>query len=385
MATQDTSSRRLLSWLWRNYLHKHLWMLVLAAIFMALEGSMLGLLSYMMQPMFDNVFLDGNTDALWWVGLAIMGIFLVRAGASVGQKVILTRISQQSEADMRSDLLAHLMRLDVGFHQQNAPGTLMQRVIGDVLAVSQVWNAIITGAGRDLVAVIVLFGVAMSVDVLWTLVALVGVPLLVVPSLIAQRFVRRHSRTAHKVAAKQSNRLDEVFHGIVPVKLNRLEPYQSAQFGVLNRQRVEVETTTALGKAAIPGLIDAMSGLGFLGVLIYGGGEIISGEKTVGQFMTFFTALGFAFEPLRRLGTISGVWEAAAAGIERVMELLALEPAFKSPADPKPAPTGTPDITLENVRLRLCLICAGFSPWSVRMRFCSTRPCARTSCWAART
>ncbi|MEM9579592.1 MAG: ABC transporter ATP-binding protein [Pseudomonadota bacterium] len=352
MAQPDTSSRALLGWLWRNYLRKHLWMLVLAAIFMALEGSMLGFLSYMMQPMFDTVFLAGNTGALWWVGLAIMGIFLVRAGASVAQKVILTRISQQSEADMRADLLAHLMRLDVGFHQHNAPGTLMQRVIGDVLAVSQVWNAIITGAGRDLVAVIVLFGVAMSVDVLWTIVALIGVPLLVVPSLIAQAYVRRHSRQAHVVAARQSNRLDEVFHGIVPVKLNRLESYQSARFAALNSERIEVETTKSLGQAAIPGLIDAMSGLGFLGVLIYGGGEIISGEKTVGQFMTFFTALGFAFEPLRRLGAISGIWEAAAAGIERVKELLALEPAFKSPPHPKAVPAGTPEIVLENVSLR---------------------------------
>ena len=351
MAQPDQTSRTLLRWLWRSYLGRHFWMLLLATFFMALEGSMLGLLSWMMKPMFDSVFLAGDEGALWWVGLVILGIFLVRAVASVIQKVILTRISQQSEADMRGDLLSHLIRLDVSFHQLNAPGTLMQRVIGDVSAVSKVWNAIITGAGRDLVAVVVLFGVAMSVDWRWTVVALIGVPFLVLPSLIAQRFVRRHSRTAHQIAARQSGRLDEVFHGIVPVKLNRLEEYQARHYAKLNEERVEIEVTTSRGKAAIPGLIDAMSGVGFLGVLLYGGGEIISGEKTVGEFMAFFTALGFAFEPLRRLGTITGTWEAAAAGIERVMELLALEPVHKTPTNPQPAPVGTPEITLNNVHL----------------------------------
>jgi len=349
--TPNQTSRTLLSWLWRSYLNRHWVMLLIATFFMALEGSMLGFLSWMMKPMFFQVFLAGDQSALWWVGLVILGIFLVRAGASVIQKVILTRISQQSEADMRGDLLSHLMRLDVSFHQVNAPGTLMQRVIGDVSAVSQVWNAIITGAGRDLVAVVVLFGVAMSVDWRWTAVALVGVPLLVLPSLVAQRYVRRNSRTAHQIAARQSGRLDEVFHGIVPVKLNRLESYQERHYGQLNRERVEIEVKTSLGTASIPGLIDAMSGVGFLGVLIYGGGEIISGEKTVGEFMAFFTALGFAFEPGRRLGTITGVWEAAAAGIERVMALLALEPVHKTPANPVAAPTGTPDIALSDVHL----------------------------------
>ncbi|MGH1577678.1 ABC transporter ATP-binding protein [Planktotalea sp.] len=351
MASTDHSSRTLLGWLWRRYLSRHLWMLLLATFFMALEGSMLGLLSWMMKPMFDLVFLAGDESALWWVGLVILGIFLVRAGASVIQKVILTRISQQSEADIRSDLLSHLMRLDVSFHQLNAPGTLLQRVVGDVSAVSRVWNAIITGAGRDLVAVFVLFGVAMSIDWRWTIVALLGVPILVMPSLVAQRFVRRHSRTAHQVAAQQSGRLDEVFHGIVPVKLNRLEDYQERHYGKLNKEKVEIEVKTSLGKATIPGLIDAMSGVGFLGVLIYGGGEIISGEKTVGEFMAFFTALGFVFEPMRRLGTITGIWEAAAAGIERVMELLALQPVHKTPANPVPAPTHTPDISLQDVNL----------------------------------
>jgi subfamily B ATP-binding cassette protein MsbA len=92
----------MLRWLWSNYLHRHWKMLILAVIFMSIEGSTLGFLSLMMQPMFDQVFLAGDSDAIWWVGLVIMGIFIVRALSSMAQKVILTRISQQSEADIRA-------------------------------------------------------------------------------------------------------------------------------------------------------------------------------------------------------------------------------------------------------------------------------------------
>ncbi|MDP4990324.1 MAG: ABC transporter ATP-binding protein/permease, partial [Marivita lacus] len=73
--------------------------------------------------------------------------------------------------------------------------------------------------------------------------------------------------------------------------------------------------------------------------------------KTVGDFMAFFTALGLAFEPLRRLGNVAGVWQVAAAGIERIRQILDTEPALRSPAQPKPAPADVPRIVLENVSL----------------------------------
>lgn len=320
-------------------------------LFMSLEGAMFGAVSYMMKPMFDSVFIGGRSDLLIWVALAFLAIFAIRAGASVVQKVLLTRLSQITAAEMRRDLVSHLMTLEGQFHQSHSPGYLMQRVEGDVGAIGKVWRTIITGAGRDVIALISLFAVAVNIDWRWTLVALLGAPLLVAPAVIVQHFVRRNARVARDVAAGLSVRLNEIFHGIVPIKLNRLERYQSKRYSDLTDKRIHVETRSALGQASIPGLIDIMAGLGFMGVLLYGGGEIINGEKTVGDFMAFFTALGLAFEPLRRLGAVSGVWQVAAAAMERLRELLETKPALQSPANPLPAPEGVPEIVLEDVHL----------------------------------
>ncbi|WP_300437428.1 ABC transporter ATP-binding protein [uncultured Mameliella sp.] len=325
--------------------------MALAMVFMSIEGSMFGLLSYMMKPMFDDVFVGGNSDALVWVGLAVMAIFFVRAVASVVQKVLLTRVSQMSMGDIRQDLLEHLMRLDPGFHQEHGPGYLIQRVEGDVNAIAKVWSTLVTGAGRDVVALISLFGVALAIDWRWTLVALIGAPLLVFPSVLLQRFVRGNAREVRDIAARLSTRLNEVFHGITPVKLNRLEGWMAGKYRHLTRARIRVETRSAAGQASLPGLIDLMSGIGFVGVLWFGGGEILAGEKTVGDFMAFFTAIGLAFEPLRRLGAVSGVWQVAAASIERIIEMLNTQPAMRDPDSPLPRPVGVPGITLRDVDL----------------------------------
>lgn len=322
-----------------------------ALFFMFLEGSMLGALSYMMQPMFDDVFVQGKGHMLKWVGLFVIVIFLVRAISSVVQKLLLTRVSLKTSAALRMDLLDRVMLQDGAFHQIHPPGFLIQRVQGDVGAVGTVWRAIITGAGRDFVGLMVLLGVAISVDPIWALLACIGIPLLVLPAATAQSYVRKHARQASDLGATLSTRLDEVFHGIVQVKLNALESYQARQYRTLTKRFVKTGTRTALGGAAIPAMIDVISGLGFMAVILYGGSEIISGDKTIGQFMTFFTAMGFAFDPMRRLGSISGLWQSAAAAIERVKELLDAPLALSSPPSPVAPPSGVPDITLDNVSL----------------------------------
>lgn len=351
MTTNAPNSQGILRWLWRGYMVGQWPVILLASVFMAIEGSMLGVMSYMMKPMFDNVFLAGNTSAVFWVGLIFLAIFALRGVASVMQKFLLSYVAEHSVAKMRNDMVAHLMRLDVAYHLEHPPGILMQRVTADVEQIANVWKTFITGAGRDVISVIALFGVAIWVDWKWTLVALLGVPILVLPSTLLQRFVRKNAREARDVSATLSTRLNEIFHGVVPIKLNAMEQYQSDRYADLTKVKVRTQVRAAVGQASIPGLIDIMAGLGFMGVLWFGGAEIIAGEKTVGDFMAFFAAIGFAFEPLRRLGALAGLWQVAAAAIERVREILEAEPKLVSPAAPVATPSTVPALQFEDVHL----------------------------------
>ena len=89
MSTPPKSSAELMGWLWRGYLRAHIGLLGVAVCFMLLEGSMVGAVSYMMQPMFDLVFVEGNTSALGWVSLTFLLIFCTRGFAGMIQKVLL--------------------------------------------------------------------------------------------------------------------------------------------------------------------------------------------------------------------------------------------------------------------------------------------------------
>ena len=348
-----TDSRALTRWLWRSYLRRHIWVILLAVLLMAIEGGMLGALSYLIKPMFDQVFVAGDRGAIKWVAGAVFGVFLLRALSGFGQRVLMMAVGQWVSAALQSDMVAHMLKLDSGFFQRNSPGLLIERVRGDTLAAGRIWSTVFSALGRDAVALVSLLGVALSIDWLWTLIAVAGAPVLMGPMVLLQRWVRRTTRTARNAAAVLSTRLDETFHGIDTIKLNTIEQREadrySAQLGGFVRAQIKSEA----GQAGIPAMMDIVAGIGFLGVLTYGGLQIIDGTKTVGEFMSFFTAMALVFEPMRRIGNVSGAWQAALASLERLHAVFEERPTISSPATPRalPGPAAQADVRLKDVGL----------------------------------
>ena len=342
------TSRRLFGRLWRGYLRRHIPVMAIAVALMMVEGSTLGLLSYLIQPLFDRIFVGGEAEAMWWVGGMILGLFVLRAFTLIVSKTLLTRVAQLTTTAMQTDLLRHMLTLDNQFYQANSPGALMERVQGDTVAIQNVWRTVITGVGRDAVSLAGLFTVALLIDPVWTFAALIGAPILFLPILGVQRYVRRKTAHMRGQAGLRSTRLDEVFHGILPIKLNAMEGYQIRRFEGIVDRIVRAEIRMAMGKASIPAMIDIVAGLGFFAVLMVGGRDILAGDRTLGEFMSFFTAMALTFQPLRRLGGMAGTWQVAAASLERIYRLFDTRPDIVAPAHPK-APPDDFTVRLEDV------------------------------------
>ena len=336
---------------WSGYLRPQTPMIVLGFGLMIIEGSALGALSYLLKPLFDVVFTPGGQSALLGVGFGILGLFVVRAICVVASRTVIASISLKVSAAMQSDLLRHILSLDGSFFQTNPPGMLIERVQGDTMAVQGIWSTLLTGIGRDALGLGFLMAVALSIDPHWTLAAMIGAPLLILPAAMLQRYVRRKSNLLRDQAGARATRLDEIFHGIQAVKLNRMEDYQTNRFRSVLTAIRRAEVRSVFGRSLMPGMIDVVTGIGFFAVLYMAGDEIADGSRTVGDFMSFFTAMSLTFQPLRRLGEMAGTWQIAAASLERIYALFDARPARPRPAISTAWPAaGAPAIQFDDVQ-----------------------------------
>lgn len=338
--SQSRNDRVIARWLWESFVRRRMTLISLAVALMIVEAMMLGAFSYLVQPMFDDVLVQGEPGRVYLVAFAMAAVFFGRGLAKLAHKSVMTFQAEGATADLQAMLLAHLTRLDLGFFKDNAPGILIERVRGDSDALRRVFQGLITGFGRDGAAVVVLFGVALWTDWQWTLVAVVGLPLLVLPLLWLQRLIRRRSAEARVAAAAGSNRLDEAFHGIATIQLTGTEAHEIARFRTIMQRMVQKSARAVIGQAAVPTVMDLGAAIGFALVLIVGGFQIIEGTRTVGQFMSFFTALGLLFDPMRRFSALTAEWQSILASLERTHALLQIDPKVQPPAQPvAPAPS----------------------------------------------
>jgi len=163
-----------------------------------------------------------------------------------------------------------------------------------------------------------------------------------------QRYIRTTTTASREAAARLSTQLDEVFHGIQSIKLNRLENYENNRFGAEVRQFLRQALRAQRGLALNPAMMDIIAAAGFVAVLYYGGMQIVNEEKTVGEFMSFFTALALLFDPLRRLSNLAGQVQTGIASLDRLYSVLDARPTILPPVDPRPVPQG--DIRFDNVQ-----------------------------------
>ncbi|MDG3040543.1 ABC transporter ATP-binding protein [Roseicyclus marinus] len=326
----------------------HLSRLLVAAVLMTIEGATLGVLAYMVQPLFDDMFGAGSMEGVGWIALAIALIFVARAIAGFAQRLIIVTIGLKVTTALQARLVSHLLALDIRYFRDNPPGSLIERVRGDTLALQGLASSTVMSLGRDTITLASLLTVMLTNDWVWTLLALIGLPLLILPIMAVQGYIRKTATASREAAARLSTQLDEMFHGIQSIKLNRLEAHETGRFGEEVKAFLRQAIRSQRGLAANPAMIDVISAAGFVAVLYFGGGQIVEGEKTIGEFMSFFTALALLFDPLRRLSNIAGQIQAGIASLDRLYAVLEERPTILPPRDPKPVPRG--DIRFDGVR-----------------------------------
>jgi ATP-binding cassette subfamily B protein len=263
-------------------------------------------------------------------------IVLVALVAGVGRyfmRELLNGISRRMETDLRGVLFEHLMRLPPQFFDRWRTGDLMSRATNDVQAVRMVAGPAVMYLVNTATVAALTLGLMIWIDPWLTAVAMI--PMLFVPPVVFSFGKKIHTRfeRIQSQFSELSNFVQENLSGIRIVKAYTRETEQGEEFGELNEEYKNRNLSLARVWGAFhPGLI-LLTGLGAVAVLWFGGGRVIQGRITLGDFVAFSFYLTLLTWPMIALGWVTNLFQRGAASMSRINELLAIEPEITDPAE----------------------------------------------------
>jgi ATP-binding cassette, subfamily B, bacterial len=280
-------------------------------------------------PTFTGIAIDRGivpgkgSVALHWTAL-IVAVGVVQAIATGVRRYAAFRLALRVEADLRLRLAAHLQQLHFAFHDQAQTGQLMARANTDIQQVQQVILLIpLTIASTLSMLAVIAILVARSPAL--ALFALAALPVL---QISATRFTHRMypvTLQLQEELADVSGVVEESVTGIRVVKGFGAEHLQTGRLATEADSVYDRSIAAARLRAGFLPLIDLLPTLGLVGILWYGGHQVLHGHLSIGDIVAANFYVLMLIWPLRMLGMLLGQLPRSAAAAGRIHEVLATD------------------------------------------------------------
>ena len=334
----------------RGYVRPELGRIAVALGCMALAALATAGLAKLMEPILDSVFIARDREMVSYVAVAVLATFAIKGLATYGQAVIMTAVGHRIVAALQNEMFAHLMRADLAFFHESSTGRLVSRFTNDVNLLRGAVSTALAGIGKDTLTVVFLVAVMFHQDWLLALVASVVFPLAVFPIVRIGRRMRKVSFATQNQLGTLTALLAESFQGVRHVKAYGMEEYEKSRAARSVAEVYRLACKAARTRSLSHPIMETLGGIAILLVLIYGGTQVIGGERTTGQLFSFIAALLLAYEPMKRLAQLNANLQEGLAAAARVFEMLDLEPAIVDRPGAKPLAVSRGAIRFDSVR-----------------------------------
>lgn len=309
--------RRLLGYL-RGYAPMFAISLVAMTLAAATEPAFVALL----KPLIDKGFVDKNLQAMNWIPVAIVGLFLLRGITSFINDYTTSYLSGHLVQELRREMFAKMLRLPVGYFGDNPSGRVMSRFLNDVTQISEAGFNVITVCVKDGITVIGLMGLLLYTDWKLTLITLAVLPVVT----LCVRYVTRRLRTLSQRSQQYMGEMTQVLNESIDcarvVKIYGGQEYENRRFGdsaiAVRRNGVKQAATTSLN-TGVTQLIIAIA-LAF--ILYFAAARARANAFTAGDFMSFLSGMLMLFAPVKRITSITQSLQRGMAAAESVFYFL---------------------------------------------------------------
>ncbi len=269
---------------------------------------------------------------------AMIAVTAVLALASAVRYYLVITLGERVVADLRSDVFAHLARLDAAFYDTARTGELVSRLTADTTQMKSAFGSSASVALRNLFMFVGAISMMVYTSPKLSLLVLAAIPVIVFPLVGAGRGVRRRSRLAQDKLADASAFAAENLGAVRMMQAFNAQAATTGRFARAVELAFNAARDATKARAVLTAIAIFLAFASVVMVLWLGARDVLAGNISgglLGQFVLY------AVFGASALGQLSEVWSeisSAAGAAGRIAEILAVKPAVRAPENPVSLP-----------------------------------------------
>ncbi len=297
--------------------------------------------------LFGDAYLD-RLMLLACIGLPL--VFILRGVAAIANRYLINKAGFIVLENLRLEAYNRLLRLPLAFYHENKAGDLNARLIGD----TDKLRTVVVNVGGEivkqpltLVAAVgaLLFFCIKERSALFALIAMLSVPLCILPIRTAARLLVKRSRQLAAKSGELGAITIETLQSPLEIQAYNLQPRQQARFSERISDMFALSMKTVKYQSIVTPLIEIVSVCGFVAALYFG----TRNGMTFETFSALALALYMSYEPVKKLSGIHAIIKTGEASLDRLEYILDAEDTVPAPATPAALPAGPLELVFEQV------------------------------------
>lgn len=305
-----------------RYALPYKWQLVMASIWIVGAASMSSLTATLLGKLTDLGFYEKESWVIAAAPATLIGVTLLYAVSTVMSTYLLTKISQSMLVTLRTELFARILHWPFANYQSHSTGLVCSKFVNEAnIALGGAVSAAIILV-RDSLQIIALFAVLFWQNWQLTLVALVVGPVgALIMRAISQR-TKRIVKASQAAIAGILSRVQESYKAERLVKISDTYDFEMDRFRTINQKirRTELKRQIMQGLGTPVTQVITMSGVAV--VVAYALFEAQAGRLTIGEFITFLSAMMLLMPPLQHLAGLNATFASISVAAKSIFDTM---------------------------------------------------------------
>ncbi|HEY4457723.1 MAG TPA: ABC transporter ATP-binding protein [Pseudonocardiaceae bacterium] len=281
----------------------------------------------------------------------LAGLAVLDAALSIGMRWVSARVGESLIYDLRTKVFGHIQRMPLAFFTRTQTGALISRLNNDVMGAQQAFTDTLSSVVSNLMTVILVLATMLVLSWQITLVALVILPVFVIPAKRMGARLAKITRESYELNASMNATMSERFNvsGALLVKLFGRPGEELTSFSQRAGRVRDIGIKQALYARLFFVALMLTASLATALVYGWGGALAIAGVLNVGTIVALTSYLNRLYGPLIGLSNVQLDIMTALVSFDRVFEVLDLEPMIAEKPDAKAITAGPARIEFDHV------------------------------------